>query len=77
MNRLKSNYPISYSKQTIQKDDINSVSKALTEQYLTQGSLVDKFEKNLAKYFKSNYCTVLSNGTAALHLAGRALGWSE
>lgn len=77
MNRLKSNYPISYSKQTIEKDDINSVSKALTKQYLTQGSLVNKFEKNLTKYFKSNYCTVLSNGTAALHLAGRALGWNE
>ena len=45
MNRLKSNIPISYSKQTIEKDDINSVSKALTKQYLTQGGLVDKFEK--------------------------------
>ena len=77
MNRLKSNIPISYSKQTIEKDDINAVSKALTKQYLTQGGLVDKFEKNLAKYFKSNYCTVLSNGTAALHLAGMALGWNE
>ena len=52
MNRLKSNYPISYSKQTIEKDDINSVSQALTGQYLTQGDLVDKFEKNIFKIQK-------------------------
>ena len=36
---------IFYGKQTINNDDIKSVIKSLKSDFLTQGSLVRKFEK--------------------------------
>ena len=40
---------IPYSAQTIDQDDIKSVSKALKSKFLTQGPKVIKFENNLSK----------------------------
>ena len=64
---------INYGKHFIDKDDISSVIKVLKYKNLTQGSLVKKFENNLSKKFGAKYCTVLSSGTAALHLAIKSL----
>ena len=66
---------INYGKQFIDKSDISNVIKCLKSDYLTQGNLVNDFEKNLSKKFNSKYACVLSNGTAALHLSGIALNW--
>ena len=64
---------ITYGKQFVDKYDIKSVVKALKSERITQGKFVNKFESNLKKYFGSKYCSVVSNGTAALHLAVLAL----
>ena len=42
---------ISYGRHSIDKTDIKSVSKALKSNFLTQGSLVKKFEILLKKNF--------------------------
>tara|TARA_B100000029_G_scaffold476947_1_gene521544 strand:- start:38561 stop:39730 length:1170 start_codon:yes stop_codon:yes gene_type:complete len=60
---------ISYGKQTISRQDIKAVSKSLLSRFITQGPLVQKFEKKLSNYFGSKYCLALSSGTAALNLA--------
>ena len=68
---------ISYGKQYIDKSDIKTVIKILKGNWLTQGPQVENFEKALKSKFLAKYCTVLSSGTAALHLAGLALGWKR
>lgn len=66
---------IQYGKQTINKDDINSVVQVLKSDFLTQGPKVREFEANLAKYCGAKYAVVCSNGTTALHLAYLAAGF--
>ena len=66
---------INYGKQYIDFSDVKAVSKVLKKNFLTQGPEVSKFEKKLKNYFGAKYCSVVSNGTAALHLAGVALNW--
>ncbi len=68
---------ISYGKQFLDSSDISRVKKVLNSDFLTQGSEVEKFESKLKKKLNSKYCTVVSNGTAALHLLGIALGWKK
>jgi len=68
---------INYGKQSIDQEDINSVKSVLEGDWLTQGPYIKSFENSLKSYFKSDYACAVSNGTAALHLAGLALGWSE
>ena len=68
---------ISYGKQKIDQNDVDAVCEVLKQDYLTQGPQVEKFETDLSSYFGSKYCCAVSSGTAALHLAGIALGWSR
>ena len=65
---------ISYGKQSINQDDIDAVVDVLKSDFLTQGSKVIEFEKNLSDYCKAKYIKVVNNGTAALHLAYLAIG---
>ena len=64
---------IDYNKQFIDRDDIAFVKKILNSKFLTQGRTIENFEKKLNSNFKSKYCSVMSNGTAALHLAIKSL----
>jgi len=66
---------IGYGKQTIDDNDIKEVISVLKSSLLTQGPNIEKFEFVLSKKFGSKYCSVLTNGTAALHLTGMVLGW--
>ena len=66
---------INYGRHYLDSDDIESVVKTLKSDFITQGPFIKKFENALKKKIKSKYCTVLSSGTAALHLAGLSLGW--
>ena len=66
---------ISYGKQSIDSQDIKRVIKSLKSNYLTQGPAVKEFEKKLSKNFKCKFSTVVSNGSAALYLIGKILGW--
>ena len=65
---------IKYGKHYVDKHDINEVKKALKRDFLTQGPFVEKFQKKILKFFGGKYCLAVSSGTAALHLAGLALG---
>jgi dTDP-4-amino-4,6-dideoxygalactose transaminase len=65
------NFP--YSKQHIDKNDLQSVVDALTSDIITGGSTSLKFEKKISKYTGSKYAVSCSNGTAALHLVSMAL----
>ena len=68
---------INYGRQYIDSDDVKAVLRVLKSDWLTQGPQIQKFENSLKAYFNSNYCTVLSSGTAALHLAVLTLGWNK
>ncbi|NMN67074.1 dTDP-4-amino-4,6-dideoxygalactose transaminase [Candidatus Pelagibacter ubique] len=68
---------INYGRQYIDNTDIKEVTKVLKSDYLTQGPLVKKFEKELSKKFKSKYASVVSNGSAALFLIGKILKWKK
>ena len=68
---------LTYNRQYIDKEDINSVLKALNSKFLTQGPLINKFENNLKTFFGAKYAVGTANGTCALHLAGIALNWKK
>jgi len=64
---------IPYGKQSIDKNDIKSVIETLKSDFLTTGPKVKEFEEKIAKKCNSKYAVVVSNGTAALHLASLVL----
>ena len=67
---------IPYATQWIEEDDILAVADALRSSNLTQGPLVEEFEKNVAQYCGAKYAVAVSSGTAALHIACLAAGIS-
>jgi UDP-4-amino-4,6-dideoxy-N-acetyl-beta-L-altrosamine transaminase len=62
-----------YGRQVIEEDDIEAVREALMAPMLTTGPLVERFEAALAATTTASHAIVCSNGTAALHLAARAI----
>ncbi|PLX15436.1 MAG: UDP-4-amino-4,6-dideoxy-N-acetyl-beta-L-altrosamine transaminase [Candidatus Muiribacterium halophilum] len=62
-----------YGRQCIDQDDIEKVVEVLKSDYLTTGPWVDEFEEEICKTTGSKYAVVVSNGTAALHLAALVL----
>lgn len=65
---------IPYAKQWIEEDDILAVANALKSSNLTQGPLIEKFEKNIAQYCGVKYAVAVNSGTSALHIACLAAG---
>lgn len=65
---------IPYGKQTIDRADIKAVVDVLGTDWITQGPKIAEFEKALAAYCGAKYAVVVSNGTAALHIACLAAG---
>jgi len=70
---MKSSGFINYGKQWITQSDIDEVVSVLTSDYLTQGPAVSAFEKVICEYTGAAYCVSVSNATAALHIAVKAL----
>lgn len=66
---------IPYGRQDISEDDIQSVVEVLRSDRLTQGPVIDRFEKAVADYCGARYAVAVANGTAALHLAALAAGF--
>ncbi len=64
---------IPYGKQSIDQSDIDAVVDTLTSDYLTTGPKIKEFEEALSRYCGAKYVVVVSNGTAALHLASLVL----
>jgi len=69
--------PIPYGRQNITQTDIDAVVEVLKSDYLTQGPSIEQFEINFANYIGAKYAVVVSNGTAALHLAALSLNVKE
>jgi len=65
---------ISYGRQQIDDDDIQAVLETLKSDRITQGERVSEFERALAMYCGAKFAVCVSSGTAALHLANRAIG---
>ena len=64
---------IPYGRQDITDSDIDAVVKVLKSDYLTQGPVIEQFEKSFAEYVGAKYAVAVSNGTAALHLCAMAM----
>jgi perosamine synthetase len=64
-----------YGRPTLDDDDRRAVMDVLRGRWLTQGPVVDRFERALCDYFGARYAVTASNGTTALHLAALCLGW--
>ena len=65
---------ISYGKHYIDNDDIAAVMKVLKSDFLTQGPVIETFEKRIANYVGAKYAVAVSSATAGLHLSYLALG---
>ena len=64
---------LNYTKHFVDTEDINQVNSVLKYNQLTQGNYVNVFEDRLRKKLGSKFCSVVSNGTAALFLAIKSL----
>ena len=64
---------IPYGKQSILQEDIDSVIEVMNSEFLTQGPITTKFEKELSNYCNSKYSVAVVNATCALHIACLAL----
>ena len=60
---------LAYGRQSIDGSDVEAVVNALSSDWLTTGPQVDAFEADLAGWTGGTPCVVVSNGTAALHVA--------
>lgn len=63
-----------YGRQTISEEDIAAVVAALRSDFLTQGPLIEKFERRFAEKVGARHAVAVNSATAALHLAMRAAG---
>jgi perosamine synthetase len=68
---------INHSKPTILGDDKETVLKALQHGELATGNIVENFTRAFGSYIGKKYGVATCNGTAALHLALRALDVKE
>ncbi len=60
---------IPYGHQNIIQEDINSIIDILHSDWITQGPVIEKFEKAMANHCNAKYAVAVSSGTAALHLS--------
>lgn len=65
---------IYYGKQFIDEQDINAVVEVLKSDFLTQGPVIENFEKAVAEYCGVKYAVAVTNATSALHIACLAAG---
>lgn len=63
-----------YGRQSLDEADIKAVEAVLRSDWLTQGRVIERFERKVADYCGSRYAVAVSSGTAALHLGAQALG---
>jgi len=71
------NFVIPHSRPTLDESDLLSVSKVIRSGRIVQGEVVEKFEKNVAKYIGVDGAVAMNTGTSALHLSLLAIGIKE
>lgn len=65
---------LNYGRQYIDSEDIDAVVQILKSDFLTCGPMIKIAEQKLCKATGAKYCTMVSSGTAALHVACLAAG---
>ena len=65
---------IPYGRHFIDEDDIKAVVDVLRGAPLTQGPMVERFERAVADYVGARHAVAVASGTAALHLAAQVAG---
>jgi UDP-4-amino-4,6-dideoxy-N-acetyl-beta-L-altrosamine transaminase len=65
---------IPYARQDVDDEDVRAVVEVLRSDWLTQGPMVERFERAVADYCGSRFAVAANSGTSALHLAYRAAG---
>ena len=65
---------IYYGKQSISENDIEAIESVLRSDFLTQGPMIERFEKKVAEYCGAKYAVAVTNATSALHIACIAAG---
>lgn len=68
---------IYYGKQSINQSDIENVVSVLQSDFLTQGPMIERFERRVADYCGAKYAVAVMNATSALHSACKAAGLSH
>lgn len=68
---------IGYGSQSINEEDKEAVKESLEGDYITRGPSVEEFEERVANFVGVDNAVAITSGTTALHLAGKALGFSE
>ena len=62
-----------YGLHSISEDDIAAVVEVLRSKQITQGPVVENFERSLCEYTGAGHAVTTNSATSALHLACRAL----
>ncbi|GAB6158045.1 UDP-4-amino-4,6-dideoxy-N-acetyl-beta-L-altrosami ne transaminase [Desulfotomaculum varum] len=65
---------IPYARQALSDDDIQAVMEILRSDFLTQGPVIERFEKAVAAYCGAQYAVAVNSATSALHIACLAAG---
>lgn len=68
---------IYYGKQDISEEDIQAVQNVLRSDFLTQGPMIERFERRVAEYCSARYAVAVTNATSALHIACLAADLKE
>ncbi|KPA15153.1 UDP-4-amino-4-deoxy-L-arabinose--oxoglutarate aminotransferase [Candidatus Magnetomorum sp. HK-1] len=56
------------------REEVEAAKKVVKSGWISMGKITQEFERQLSNFLGCKYCFVVSNGTAALHLANIALG---
>ena len=68
---------IPYGRQDISEKDIQNVVDVLRSDFITQGPVIQKFERKVADYCEASHGYACNSATSALHIACLALGVSK
>jgi UDP-4-amino-4,6-dideoxy-N-acetyl-beta-L-altrosamine transaminase len=63
-----------YGRQWISDEDVAAVAEALRSDLITQGPLIERFERAVTDRLGARHAVAVTSGTAALHAAAHAAG---
>jgi len=75
MTKIIENDNIPLYKPSLDKQEEIAVLEVIRSGVLSRGNKIDQFEDEFATFVGKKFAIAVSSGTAALHLAVRAMGW--